>query len=59
MYCQLLLKLDQQGYTKSRYIGFNIRQIKDMIDSTEHVLDFRKAFDTVERNFVFETAFRI
>ena len=53
--------MDQQGYLKNRYIGFNIRQIQDIIDYTEKLnirgcvlfLDFRKAFDTVSWNFMF------
>ena len=53
--------MDQQGYLKNRYIGFNIRQIQDIIDYTENLniegcilfLDFRKAFDTVSWKFMF------
>jgi len=52
--------LDQQGYIKNRYLGYNIRQIQDMIDYTETLdidgvilfLDFKKAFATVEWDFM-------
>lgn len=58
-----IVSLDQQGYIKNRFIGYNLRQIQDIIDYTELLeldgaiifLDFRKAFDTVERSFLFET----
>ena len=54
-----LISTDQQGYIKDRYIGFNIRQIQDIIDYCDHTktddplffLDCRKAFDTVEWPF--------
>ena len=57
-----LISTDQQGYIKGRFIGFNIRQIQDVIDYADELdsegailfLDFRKAFDTVEWNFMFE-----
>ena len=57
----LLISTDQQGYIKNRFIGFNIRQIQDIIDYVEETdtaggiifLDFRKAFDTVEWTFMF------
>jgi hypothetical protein len=55
-----IISLDQQGYIKNRYIGYNIRQIQDIIDYTEILdldgvvlfLDFRKAFDTIEWEFM-------
>jgi len=55
-----IISLDQQGYIKNRYIGYNIRQIQDIIDYTETLdidgvillLDFKKAFDTVEWDFM-------
>ena len=58
-----IISSDQQGFIQNRYIGFNIRQIQDIIDFTDELdlegtilfLDFRKAFDTVEWNFMFET----
>jgi hypothetical protein len=47
---------DQNGYIKNRYIGFNIRQIQDIIDYADKFnvegailfLDFSKAFDSLE-----------
>ena len=32
----LIISNDQNGYIKNRYIGFNIRQIQDIIDYSEH-----------------------
>lgn len=68
-----IISLDQQGYIKNRFIGFNIRQIQDIIDYTDIFeidgailfLDFRKAFDTLEwaslleviKHFGFKTNF--
>ena len=50
---------DQTGYVKGRYIGENIRLIQDLMFYTDKenlpgiaVLDFRKAFDTVEWNYL-------
>ena len=51
------------GYIKNRYIGYNIRQIKDIIDYSEQFkvdgavlfLDFSKAFDSLEWEFMFES----
>ena len=56
-----IISLDQQGYIKNRYIGYNIRQIQDVIDYAETLdiegailfLDFKKAFDTVEWEFMY------
>jgi len=53
---------DQKGYVKNRYIGFNIRQIQDVIDHSEKFniegailfLDFTKAFDSLEWPFMTE-----
>ena len=47
-----IISLDQSGYVKNRYIGFNIRQIQDVknysekfsIDGAILFLDFSKAF---------------
>ena len=55
-----IISLDQQGYIKNRFIGYNIRQIQDIIDYTDALdiegavlfLDFKKAFDTVEWDFM-------
>ena len=57
-----LISPDQQGYIKGRYIGYNIRQIQDIIDYADLLeingailfLDFKKAFDTVEHPFMFK-----
>jgi hypothetical protein len=53
---------DQKGYVKNRYIGFNIRQIQDIIDHSEKFniegailfLDFTKTFDSLEWSFMTE-----
>ena len=58
-----IISLDQTGYVKNRYIGFNIRQIQDIIDYSERFniegavlfLDFSKAFDSLEWIFMTET----
>ena len=52
---------DQTGYIQGRFIGQNIRVIKDIIDMIEEentetallFLDFKKAFDTVNHDFLF------
>ena len=51
---------DQNGYIKNRFIGFSIRQIQDVIDYAEDCnlngvllfLDYQKAFDSIEWNFM-------
>ena len=51
-----IIHSDQNGYIKNRYIGFNIRQIQDIIDYSEKFniegillfIDFSKAFDSLE-----------
>jgi hypothetical protein len=51
--------LDQTGYIKNRLIGFNLRQIQDIIDYSNIYkiegaiifLDFSKAFDSLEWDF--------
>jgi exonuclease III len=58
-----IINTDQTGYIKNRYIGFNIRQIQDIIDYAEDFkidgaiifIDFKKAFDTLEWNFMVST----
>ena len=55
-----IINTDQTGYIKKRYIGTNIRLIDDIIDYTEKFnkpgvllfLDFRKAFDSLEWDFL-------
>ncbi|KAL9987821.1 hypothetical protein ACROYT_G002189 [Oculina patagonica] len=54
---------DQTGYVKDRYIGQNIRLIMDIMKVTELedipglaiFIDFKKAFDTVDWNFLHKT----
>ena len=56
-----IINSDQNGYIKNRYIGFNIRQIQDIIDYADKFnvegailfLDFSKAFDSLEREFMY------
>ena len=51
----------QVAYIKDRYIGCNVRLIEDVIDYCDDtdtgavlmMLDFKKAFDTLEWNFIF------
>lgn len=58
-----LISHDQTGYIKKRYIGTNLRLIQDTIEfSQKHqpdavvvMLDFQKAFDSVEWEFLFRT----
>ena len=55
-----IINEDQTGYVKNRFIGFNLRQIQDIIDYTELYkiegaivfVDFSKAFDSLEWNFM-------
>jgi hypothetical protein len=57
-----IIHSDQKGYAKNRYIGFNIRQIQDVIDHSEKFniegailfLDFTKTFDSLELSFMTE-----
>lgn len=54
---------DQNGYVKNRYIGFNIRQIQDIIEYSEKYsvegailfIDFSKAFDSLEWSFMYKS----
>ena len=58
-----IINADQTGYIKNRYIGFNLRQIQDVIDYAENFniegailfLDFSKAFDTLQWSFMYQT----
>ena len=55
-----LIHEDQTGYVKDRFIGQNIRLVKDImkITSVENIpgmtifIDFKKAFDSVDWNFL-------
>ena len=58
-----IIHSDQKGFVKNRYIGFNVRQIQDIIDYSENYqtdgailfLDFSKAFDSIEWDFMFRS----
>ena len=55
-----LVHEDQWGYIKGRFIGQNIRLIADIIECTKTLdnpgialfLDFKKAYDSLEWNFI-------
>ena len=59
----LLINPDQTGFIKGRYIGKNIRLINDILEQTKLrnipgillQLDFQKAFDTIEWEFILKT----
>ena len=56
-----LISIDQSGYIKSRYIGYSTRLVNDIIEYCESFnqkgaiicLDFQKAFDTLDWEFMF------
>jgi len=58
-----LINEDQTGYAKNRFIGFNLRQIQDIMDYSDIYkikgaiifLYFSKAFDSLEWDFMFST----
>ena len=58
-----LVNKDQSAYIKGRYIGYNARMILDMIEYCENTgkegillgLDFKKAFDSLEWDFMYAT----
>ena len=58
-----IINEDQTGYIKNRFIGFNLRQIQDIIDYAETYqiegaivfIDFSKIFDSLEWNFMLTT----
>ena len=56
-----IVKNDQTGYIKGRFVGQNIRLIQDIIELASDAdfleqciifIDFHKAFDTLEFNFI-------
>ena len=58
-----LISFDQMGYIKKRSAAENIRLVQDLLDFCSYTnipgifmfLDFKKAFDNVEHEFLFET----
>ena len=58
-----LINPDQTGFVKGRYIGQNIRLLTDVLEQTKRqnipgillLLDFRKAFDSLEWPFIQQT----
>ncbi len=54
---------DQTAYIKNRYMGYNIRLVEDVIahfnqlekNGILFMVDFRKAFDSLDWNFMFQT----
>ena len=57
-----IISFDQMGYIKNRSAAENIRLVQDLLDFCSYTnipgiflfLDFKKAFDNVEHNFLFE-----
>ena len=62
-YLPTLIRSDQTGFIKGRYIGENIRLIEDVMEYTKvHnipgiliALDFKKAFDSLEWGYIMNT----
>jgi len=62
-----LINCSQTGFMKGRYIGQNIRLINDIMEPTEIqnipgillLLDFPKAFDTVEWDFIHPSCYEL
>ena len=58
-----IINTDQTGYIRGRYIGCNVRNIIDLYDYAESSdtggaiisIDFEKAFDTIEHEFIYQT----
>ena len=57
-----IIHLDQTGYVKNRYIGCNVRNVIDIYEHCETnniggaiiSIDFKKAFDSLEHNFLYK-----
>ena len=57
-----LVNTDQSAYIKGRYMGTNIRLVNDVIEYYDFasksgilvMLDFTKAFDTIQWDFMFD-----
>ncbi len=57
-----LIELTQTGFVKGRYMADTIRSVHDIIEYSQltnnggllMMIDFKKAFDTLNRNFMFE-----
>ena len=62
-YLPNLIHTDQTGFVKGRYKGQNIRLLSDVMDYADYktlpgillFVDFEKAFDTLEWNFITKT----
>ena len=58
-----IINRDQTGFLKGRFIGENIRLIYDLMNYTEvnqipgllMLIDFKKAFDSISWDFIFQT----
>ena len=58
-----MIHSDQTGFVKGRYIAQNIRLLSDLMEDLDHknlsgiflFIDFEKAFDTLEWNFILDT----
>jgi hypothetical protein len=58
-----IINVDQTGYVQNRFIGFNLRQIQDIIDYADInkiegaiiFVDFTKIFGSLEWNFMLNT----
>ena len=53
-----IINPDQVAYIQDRFIGTNVRLILDVVEKTQEgalfFLDFKKAYDSLEWNFIFE-----
>ena len=53
-----LIHEDQTGFIKGRHMSENIRKVIEMIEDLSGLImtiDFEKAFDKIEWNFIFKT----